>query len=118
MQKQQGVQQQQGSLQGATQGDLALASVTVAGGVPSFSSNRGFSAIADTGAGVVTLTLSDAQALTTAGNVQCTPSSAIYAVCTVEVASATSLVVRTWDAAGMALDNISFWIRVTPIAPN
>ena len=106
-----------GNLNAVSQGDLALASVAVAGGVPSFSSNRGFSAIADTGAGVVTLTLDNAQALLTAGNVQCTPQGALYAVCTVEVASATSLVVRTWDAAGAALDNIGFWIRVTPISP-
>lgn len=107
-----------GNLNAVSQGDLALAHVAVAAGVPSFSYNRGFSAIADTGAGVVTLTLSDAQAVLTAGNVQVTPSSgATFAVATVEAASATSIVVRTFDAAGAALDNIGFWIRITPISP-
>lgn len=106
-----------GNLNAVSQGDLALASVAVQAGVPSFSSNRGFSAIADTGAGVVTLTLTDAQELLTAGNVQATPATALCAIVTVEVTSPTTVVVRTWDALGAAMDNIGFWIRVTPISP-
>lgn len=107
-----------GNLNAVAQGDLALAAVAVAAGTPSFGSNRGFSAIADTGAGVVTLTLDNAQALLTAGNVQVTTNSgATFSAATVEIASATSIVVRTFDAAGAALDNIGFWIRVTPVSP-
>lgn len=118
MQKQQQVQQQQmGNLNAAAQGDLALAHVTVAGGVPSFTCNRGFSAIADTAAGVVTLTLTDAQDLDGAAVVSLTINSALAIHGSVSITSNTVLVVRTWDAAGMAADDVSFWIRITPVSP-
>lgn len=106
-----------GNLNAVAQGDLALAHVAVAGGVPAFSFNRGFSAIADTGAGVVTLTLQNAQDLDGSAIVEVTPNTELFAVATVEVTGADTLVVRTWDAAGAALDNISFWIRITPVSP-
>lgn len=107
-----------GNLNAVAQGDLALAHVDVTAGAPTFDFNRGFSAIADTGPGVVTLTLSNAQNLTDNALVSVTPSSgATFAVATVEAASTTSIVVRTFDAAGAALDDIGFWIRVTPVSP-
>ena len=59
-----------GNLNAASQGDLALARVNVAAGTPSFTFNRGFASLADTGAGVVTLTLDNAQSLTGAAIVQ------------------------------------------------
>lgn len=119
VQKQQGQQQQQmGSLQTQAQGELAFAHVAWAGGVPSFTQQRGFSSIADTAAGVATLTLTDAQNLTANGNVQVTCNLATFAVATVTITSTTVLVVRIWDAAGMALDDVPFWIRIMPVSPN
>lgn len=106
-----------GNLNATSQGDLALAHVTVAGGVPSFTFNRGFSAIADTAAGVVTLTLDNAQDLDAAAVVNVTPNSVLAVFPSVSITSNTVLVVRTWDAAGVAADDVSFWIRITPISP-
>jgi hypothetical protein len=106
-----------GNLNAAAQGDLALCHVTVAAGVPSFTFNRGFSAIADTAAGVVTLTLDNAQDLDGAAIVSVTPNFATFAAATVSITSNTVLVVRTWDAAGAALDDCSFWVRITPVSP-
>lgn len=106
-----------GNLNAVSQGDLAFGHVAVAGGVPTLQANRGFSAVADNGAGDFTLTMDNAQALLTAGNVQATVAGALFGVVTCEVASATTIRCRVWDAAGMALDNVGFWIRVTPISP-
>lgn len=108
-----------GNLGAAAQGDLALAHVTVAGGVPSFTCNRGFTSLADTGAGVVTLTLNpdNAQDLDAAAIVNVTVNSALSVHASVSITSNTVLVVRTWDAAGMAADDVSFWIRITPVSP-
>lgn len=100
-------------------GELAIAHVTVAGGTPSFDSNRGFSALADTGAGVVTLTLSadNAQNLTSAGSVEVTCDLATFAAATVTITDTRTIVVRTWDAVGVALDNVSFWIVCKALSP-
>lgn len=116
-QHQQGVQQQQSSLGPQVLGDLAVAHVTVAAGTPAFDSNRGFASLADTGAGVVTMVLKDAQNLTTAGLCLVTVDNATFAAATVSITDTTTLVVRTWDAAGAALDNISFWIHCFAISP-
>lgn len=106
-----------GTLQANSQGELAMCSVTVAAGVPTLTANRGFASIVDNGAGDFTLNLDNAQALNTAGNVQATCGGAIFAAITVEVVTATSIRCRTWDAAGAALDNINFWVRICPVSP-
>lgn len=106
-----------GNLNAATQGDLALARVAVAGGVPSFSFNRGFASIVDNGAGDFSLNLDNAQALQTAGLVFVQCELATFAQATVEVVDADTIRIRTWDAAGMALDNVPFWVRITPVSP-
>ena len=90
----------------------AAAVVTVAGGTPTLTSQRGFSAVADTGPGVVTLTM-DPPIDPTARVVSVTPTSgATFATATVENTDDSTIVVRTFDAAGAALDNVSFGITV------
>lgn len=117
MQKQQGIQQQQGSLAAVAQGDAAFARVNVAGGTPSFAMNRGFASLADTGAGVVTLTLQNAVNLTSGATIDVCVLFATAAHATVTITSETVIVVRTWDVAGMALDDVSFTVRITAVGP-
>lgn len=106
-----------GNLNAVSQGDLALARVTNAAGASSFGMNRGFASVTHTAAGVYTLVLDQAQDLDSAAVVTVTPVSATFAALTVSVTNTTTLVVRSWDAAAMALDDIPFWIRITPVAP-
>lgn len=84
-----------------------------AGGVPSFTTNRGFASLTDNGAGDVTLTFSpglgiDANDATYA--VTCRL--ATFAAYTLIVTDDENIRVRFWDAAGVALDNVPFDITV------
>jgi len=118
-QRQQGVQQQQGSLNQNSMGDLAFGIVDAS--VPEFDMNRGFAAaITDNGAGDLSLTVSNAQAFDTAAIVQVTPLGAIPTVVAVEVVSTTVLRVRTLTATVVpviAAADVDYWIRVTPVSP-
>lgn len=81
-------------------------------GTPAFTSQNGFSGTpADTGVGVTTLTLTDAIDAA-AMVVQATPISATFAALTCTITDDTTIVVRAWDAAGAALDNIPFAISI------
>lgn len=89
----------------------AIAFVTVAAGTPALTSGRGFLSVADTGAGVVTMEL--AHPLDTDHCViLATPVLETFAAVTVTITDEDTLVVRTWDAAGAALDNVSYTIAV------
>lgn len=106
-----------GNLGAVSQGDLALGSCIVTAGTPAWGVQRGFAdAITDNGVGDYSLTMSNAQALATAGVVHATIQGASTGEIAVEVVSATVLRVRIKDNAGMALDS-SFWIRVIPVSP-
>lgn len=91
----------------------AAAQVAVAGGVPSYTSQRGFSGtIVDNGPGDFTLTFDNAVD-PTARTVQVTPTSgATFATATVQDVDDASVRIRTFDAAGVALDNIGVAVTV------
>lgn len=117
--KHQQVQQQQGNLNAQAQGDLALGQITVTAGTPAFAVQRGFlDAITDNGVGDYSVTMTNAQAVNTAGIVLATVSGATPGTATVEAVSATVLRVRCFNLANPpAAADLNVWLRVTPISP-
>ncbi len=113
-----------GNLNANAQGDLALGSVQFSAGTPSFSVQRGFSStITDNGTGDVTLTMDNAQALSTSAVVLAGLNVATAGMISAIAATATTVRVRTWSVtiaspAVSAAADIDFWIRITPLAPN
>lgn len=104
-----------------TMGDLAFGAVVVTAGVPAFGGQRGFAdAIIDNGVGDYTLTLSNAQALATAGIVSVTPAGAVPCGFAAEVASASTIRCRFFSLTVVpvvAVVDVNFWIRVSPLSP-
>lgn len=87
-----------------TRPGLRLAYTTV-GGALTVNANSGTATAARTGVGVVVVTFQAGEGYGTAElNVQATPRLATFAAVTYTWDSATQITVRTWDAAGAALE--------------
>lgn len=119
-QRQQAVQQQQTSLNANAQGDLALACVNAA--TPEFLANQGFSGIVDNGVGDLTLTLVNQANLTAQAIVQVTAAGTLAVAFSATADSTTGIRIRCWTLTVavppvIAAADVTFWVRITPLAP-
>lgn len=110
-----------GTLNNQSMGDLAVGAVVLTAGAPAFGGQRGFAdAIVDNGVGDYSLTMSNAQALTTAGIVSVTPGGAVPCGWACEVVSAAVVRVRIFSLTvvpAVAAVDVNFWIRISPLSP-
>lgn len=89
---------------------IAEGRVAVAGGVPSFTWVRGANSIADTGAGIVTITLDDPADATSPGTATfATPTTTANGFFVTSIRPAdTTVAFYVWSATGAAADNVGF----------
>lgn len=111
-----------GNLNSNAQGDTALASVDADAAASAFLMNRGFSALVRNGAGDYSLTLTNAQLMTTQAVVMAQLRVATPGLISVVATSTVSLQVLTWSCtvgagAATAAADIDFYVRITPVAP-
>ena len=83
---------------------------------PVFTLNKGFTGVVRNGAGDYTLTLQDGLAIATEGAIAIQPISALFVAASVELVTAATIRVRTFDAAGAALES-NFSVMIQDVGP-